>query len=47
MIKIEKFFWGKIRGKFGGKSLRAMVENLGAKKWGYMLGVDLGEKHLG
>ena len=47
MIKIENFFWGKTRGKFGGKSLRAMGENLGAKKIGVMLGVDFGEKHLG
>ena len=31
MINIENIFWGKTRGKFWGKSLRAMGENLWAK----------------
>ena len=33
-INIENIFGGKTRGKFGGKSLRAMGENLWAKLGG-------------
>ena len=51
MIKIEKFFWGKTRGKFEGKSLRAMGENLGSKNggksWEQTWGKNIWDENLG
>ena len=36
-LEVERIFLGKTRGKFGGKSLRAMGENLWAKTGGKCL----------